>query len=88
MVTESIIDPNLLKILACPESHQPLDLLDSGELERINDLIKSGAARMVSGESFKSSWNAGLIRQDKLRAYQILDGLPILLIESAIVLPS
>lgn len=88
MSQESIIDPNLLKILACPASHQPLSLLEPAELSRINALIAAGAVKKISGETCKTTWIAGLIRADRLRAYEILDGLPILLVESAIVLPN
>ena len=88
MTQESIIDPNLLKILACPESHQSLRLLEPDELDRINRLITDGVGKTASGESCQTAWTAGLIREDKLRAYQILDGLPILLIESALLLPN
>jgi uncharacterized protein YbaR (Trm112 family) len=83
---KSVIDPNLLKILACPESHQPLRLLDSTELDGINALISAGGVKTTAGDPLTSAWAAGLIRLDKQRAYPIQDGLPILLIESGIEL--
>ena len=80
------IDPGLIKILACPESHQPLRLLESAELDNLNRRILEGAVKTVSGDSCSSLWEAGLIREDRTRAYQIQDGLPILLIEASIPL--
>ena len=85
-VNQTVIDQNLLSILACPESHQPLRLLEPLEILKINALITKGGLKTLSGEACLTEWLAGLIREDGRRAYQIQDGLPILLIESSVEL--
>jgi uncharacterized protein YbaR (Trm112 family) len=61
----------LLKILRCPESGQPLRLATDEELSALN---KCQECPLV----------AALVRKDRLKAYPIRDGLPILLIDQAI----
>lgn len=80
------IDPELLKILACPITHQSLRLLEPAELEQINQLIDSREIKNGYGETVINRWNAGLIREDKRRAYQIENDLPLLIGELGIEL--
>jgi len=76
-----MIQPSLLALLACPESHQPLRLATTGELEKIRALAGSSALKDVSGEPLPSRIDGALIREDGKLAYRIDEGIPILLVE-------
>lgn len=79
-----IIDPELLAILCCPETKQPLALLDEGEVSRLNEQIQQGKLRNQSGSTIQDMLQGGLIRSDRRRVYPIRDNIPILLIEEGI----
>lgn len=79
-----MIDKDLLQILACPESHQPLEEASAALLARINDKIKANAARNKSGAAVKDPLEGGLVRQDGKIVYPIRDGIPVLLIDEGI----
>lgn len=80
------IDKDLLSILACPQSHQPLREANAADLERINRRIAAGGAVNVGGKPVKEALQAGLVREDGQRIYPIKDGIPVLLIDEGLEL--
>lgn len=78
------IDPELLAILCCPETKQPLALLGEGEVSRLNEQIQQGKLRNQTGSTIQDVLQGGLIRTDRRRVYPIRDNIPILLIEEGI----
>lgn len=80
-----MIDKDLLQILACPETHQPLEEAGSDLIQRINAQIAAGRARNKAGASVKDPIEAGLVRQDGTIVYPIRDGIPVLLIDEGLV---
>ena len=79
-----MIDKDLLSILACPETHQPLAEAGADLLKRVNDQVASGAAKTRTGSAVKEPIEGGLVRQDGKILYPIRDGIPVLLIDEGI----
>lgn len=81
-----MIDSNLLRILCCPETHQPLKLAEPALVERLNHQIASGQLRARNGETVKESIEGGLVRADGKFVYLIRNSIPIMLIDEAVPL--
>lgn len=83
-----MIDKDLLEILACPETHQPLREADAAELEALNARIAAGAVTNVGGEAISEAVEGALVREDGTLAYPIRDRIPVLLIPEGLPLGS
>lgn len=81
-----MVDPELLKILVCPENKTPVALADEELVERINAAIEAGSLKNRGGEKVEQRIDAGLIREDRAYLYPIRDDIPIMLIDEAIPL--
>lgn len=79
-----MIDKDLLQILACPESHQPLAEAESALLTKINERISAHQAKNRAGNEVKEKLEGGLVRQDGKIVYPIREGIPVLLIDEGI----
>ncbi len=79
-----MIDKELLKILACPDTHQPLAEADAALLERINERISAGECTNVGGAKVEAPLEAGLVREDGKIVYPIRDSIPVLLVDEGI----
>lgn len=83
-----VIHPDLLAILACPDSRQPLDLADEATLKGLNDRIAAGGVQNVGGADVSAALDAGLVREDGTVIYPVRDDIPVLLREEGIHLES
>lgn len=81
-----MVDPELLEILVCPETHQPVRLADADLLERLNQKIRSGGVTNRGGDPVADPVNEGLIREDDKILYPVRNDIPIMLIDEAIEL--
>ena len=81
-----MIDPELLKILCCPETRQAIAPAESDLVQRLNELIRLGQLRNRAGAAVSEKIEGGLVRHDRKFLYPIRHNLPIMLIDEAIPL--
>ena len=82
----SLIDPELLKILCCPETHQPVSEADAAIVTDLNQRIANGSVKNRAGKSVVEKLDGALLRQDRQWLYPIRHRIPIMLIDEAIPL--
>lgn len=80
------VSKDLLDILCCPETKEPVKLVPDDEVQRINDLIAKGEIKRRSGETETQAIDGGLLRQDGKYLYPIRDDIPVMLIDEALVM--
>ena len=80
------VHPELLEILVCPETKQPIALAGADVLARINAEIDAGRLRNRGGEIVKTRISEGLVREDGRILYPVDDGIPVMLIDESIEL--
>ncbi|MFT5287205.1 MAG: hypothetical protein ACI8TQ_003385 [Planctomycetota bacterium] len=81
---KTVIDKELLEILACPETHQKLAEAGDDVLAAINAKISAGEMKNVGGEAVTDPIEAGLVREDGTIVYPIRDAIPVLLIDEGL----
>ncbi len=81
-----VIDKDLLAILACPATHQPLAEASAELVQRTNARIATGTLKTVGGTPVKEALQAGLVRQDGKVLYPVRDDIPVLLIDEGLAL--
>ena len=81
-----MIDADLLEILACPQTRQPLRLAEAGELTALNERLQKGEVQNVGGDTVAEVVEGGLVREDGAILYPIRDGIPVLLVHEGIAL--
>jgi uncharacterized protein YbaR (Trm112 family) len=80
------VSPDLLEILVCPETKQPVALASDEILAALNQKIATGDVRNRGGEKVESPITEGLVREDGAVLYPVDDGIPVMLIEESIEL--
>ena len=80
------VHPELLEILVCPETKQPIAVAGADVLARINAEIDAGRLRNRGGETVKSRISEALVREDGRILYPVDDGIPVMLIDESIEL--
>ena len=79
-----MIDPELLDILRCPETHQKVRLADAELLDRVNQAVQGGGLKNRSGEAVDEVLDSGLVREDGEVLYPIRDDIPVMLVDEAL----
>jgi uncharacterized protein YbaR (Trm112 family) len=80
------IDDELLDILCCPETRQPVSRAPTDVIKPLNAEIASGRLRYRGGEKVTAAISEGLLREDGKVLYVVDDSIPIMLIEQSIEL--
>lgn len=81
-----MINKDLLEMLVCPESQQSLRLAGADLVKRINRAIERGHVKNVGGTKVERTVDGFLLRDDEKLLYPVLDEIPILLVDEAILL--
>ena len=82
----SMIDPGLLKILCCPQTHQSVTEAEASLVAELNNRVASGTLKNGAGKQVTDRLDGALVRADRAVAYPIRNRIPILLIEEGIPL--
>jgi len=77
---------SLLDILACPENLTRLHLATQREMDAVRERIRAGTLKEWSGTPVTNTFDGLLIRADGKIAYTIQRGVPVMLIDRALVL--
>jgi uncharacterized protein YbaR (Trm112 family) len=77
---------DLVEILVCPETKQPVRLASADELARVNERIRSGALRNRGGAAVAQELSEALIREDGRILYPVDDGIPVMLVDESVEL--
>ena len=80
------VDPELLAILRCPESLQPVRLAEEATVQRLLQQACQGALQNLQGSRVPADFEALLVREDGKRGYLVRDGIPVMLIDEAVAL--
>ncbi len=81
-----MIDAELLKLLRCPETRQPLTPAAAGLLARLSGRIATGKLRNCGGQALQEKLPAGLVREDGKYLYPVRQDIPVMLLDGAILL--
>ncbi len=81
-----MINPELLALLVCPETHQDIALASPTEIGQINEAIGRGQVTNAAGEAVGEPVQGALIRTDRTIAYPIRYGIPVMLGPEGLVL--
>ncbi len=80
------VSDELLEILVCPETKQPVRMADDDVLSKVNAEIDAGRLRNRGGEAVSKRVEEALIREDGKVLYVVDDSIPVMLIEESIEL--
>ncbi len=81
-----MIAKELLDILVCPETKEPVQLAGQAVITDLNARIERGEVKNRGGETVSEPIDGGLVRADGAYLYPIQDDIPVMLIDEAIPL--
>jgi uncharacterized protein YbaR (Trm112 family) len=82
-----MLNPELLALLVCPETHQDVTLATPSEIVLLNEAILLGKIRTAKGNPVDQPVEGALIRADRTIAYPIRDGIPVMLVAEGLSIP-
>jgi uncharacterized protein len=81
-----MVDPELLQILVCPDTKDPVRLADAELLAKVNAAISAGDILNQGGKPVRKTLEGGLVREDRKVLYPIVDDIPVMLVDEALSL--
>ena len=79
-----MVNPDLLKILVCPENKTPVIQADETLIAKANAAIAQKTLKNRAGSVIEQNIEGGLLREDGAYLYAIRDDIPIMLIDESI----
>ena len=73
-------------VLACPDTHLPLEAAPEEEVARLAGLQERGELRTISGDVVEGVPTGAWIRSDGALLYLVIDGISRMVIEDAVSL--
>jgi len=80
------VSEELLEILVCPETKQPVKPASAEVLARLASEAAAGTLRNRGGEKLTRAPQDGLVREDGKILYPVEEEIPVMLIEESIEL--
>jgi len=80
------INNELLAILCCPETKQPVHVADEATVTRLNEAVARGSLKNKGKKPVTDPLDGGLIRADNKILYPVRENIPVMLIEEGIPL--
>ena len=81
-----MLDAELVQILACPQTRQPVRVADEALVQKVNQAISGGRVVNRDGQPVTEAIQTGLVREDNQYLYPVRDDIPVMLIGEAIAL--
>ena len=78
------VSEELLEILVCPETKQPVSRASEGTLAKLNEEIRARRLRNRGGAVVEKEIAEALIREDGKVVYVVDDDIPVMLVEESI----
>jgi uncharacterized protein YbaR (Trm112 family) len=82
----NLISDELLAMLVCPETRTPLKLAPAPLVAALNARVARQELKNRAGDVIEQQLDGGLLRQDGVVVYPIIDRIPVLLVDEAIPL--
>ncbi len=79
------MDKRLLEILCCPVTRLPVRAANRSEMDALNKAIVAGAVCNAGGMKVGGAVSAALMTDDRTRMYPVVDDIPVLLGDEAII---
>ena len=80
------VSEELLEILVCPETKQPVKPAGADILQKLAADVAAGTLRNRGGQKLETAPTEGLVREDGKILYPVDDDIPVMLIEESIEL--
>ncbi len=80
------INKDVLAILCCPETKQPVHVADDAVVKKLNEAVARGGLKNKGKKPVTEPIDGGLVRADNKILYPIRENIPVMLIEEGIPL--